>query len=83
MLPTSPRIATTSNLNCTPWSSFSNYKKYVARLLSKHHTPLSLQVGKNLWNNMVEAVDSRTSTYDVNQLSIKCLAEGGFISTTQ
>ena len=42
-----------------------------------------MQVGKNLWNNMVEPVDSRTSTYDVNQLSIKCLAEGGFISTTQ
>ena len=42
-----------------------------------------LQVGKNLWNNMVEAVDSRTSTFDVNQLSIKCPAEGGFISTTQ
>ena len=45
-------------------------------------TTVALQVGKNLWNNMVEAVDSRTSTFDVNQLSIKCPAEGGFISTT-
>ena len=44
---------------------------------------VALQVGKNLWNNMVEAVDSRSSTYDVNQLSIKCPSEGGFISTTQ
>ena len=44
---------------------------------------VALQVGKNLWNNMVEEVDSRTSTFDVNQLAIKCPAEGGFISTTQ
>ena len=44
---------------------------------------VALQVGKNLWNNMVEAVDSRTSTFDVNQLAIKCPAEGAFISTTQ
>ena len=48
-------------------------------LLSKHHT----QVGKNLWNNMVEPVDLRTSTYDVDQLAVKCPVEGGFISTTQ
>jgi len=44
---------------------------------------LHSMAGKNLWNNMVEPVESRTSTYDVNQLSIKCPAEGGFISTTQ
>ena len=42
-----------------------------------------LQAGKNLWNNMVEPVDSRTSIYDVNKLSIKCPTEGDFIATTQ
>ena len=42
-----------------------------------------LQVGKNLWNNMVETVDSRSSNYDINQLAIKCPGEGDFISTTQ
>jgi len=44
---------------------------------------LHSMAGKNLWNNMVEPADSRTSNYDVNKLSIKCPAEGDFISTTQ
>merc|ERR1712192_386171 len=44
---------------------------------------LHSMAGKNLWNNMVEPADSRTSNYDVNELSIKCPAEGDFISTTQ
>ena len=44
---------------------------------------IAFQAGKNLWNNMVEPVDQRTSTYNVNELSIKCPAEGDFISTTQ
>lgn len=44
---------------------------------------LHSMAGKNLWNNMVEPVDSRTSTYNINELSIKCPAKGDFISTTQ
>merc|ERR1711974_339930 len=32
------------------------------------NTELHSMVGKNLWNNMVEPGDSRSSTYNVNQL---------------
>ena len=41
------------------------------------------KVGKNLWNNLVEPVGSRSSNYDVDNLAIKCPSEGQFISTTQ
>jgi len=46
------------------------------------NTELHSMVGKNLWNNLVEPVGSRSSNYDVDNLAIKCPSEGQFISTT-
>jgi len=56
---------------------------YLAPDCFHFNAQLHSMVGKNLWNNMVETVDSRSSNYDINQLAIKCPEEGDFISTTQ
>ena len=43
----------------------------------------SFQIGKNLWNNLIEPAGSRSSNYNPDTLAIKCPQEGDFLSTTQ